>query len=195
MNTELIKKVENYCKELLDKSRCKSLQFHNYQHTLDVVENANLIAAQSGIAEENRELLVISAYFHDVGNMEANKAHEMLSCSIARSFLESENYPEEKIKQIENIILATDIHRKPANLLEEIICDADLGHLGKKSFLTKNRLLREEWENFLGMIFTDKEWLQLNVRFLDEHQFYTAIARKIYGEQKSRNLINLREAL
>jgi len=195
MNTELINKVKKHCRDLLNKSRCKSLQFHNYQHTLNVVHNAEMIALKSKISDEETEIVLISAYFHDVGNMETSKQHEMLSCSIARRFLEKENYPEEKIQIIENIILATEINREPTTLLEEIICDADLGHLGKKTFLTQNRLLREEWSNFLGMTFTDEEWLNLNLKFLDNHHFYTEAARKLFLKQKSENIIKFKEVI
>lgn len=195
METEILLKVKNYCEALLNKSRCKSLQFHNYQHTLNVVKNAETIALKSGVSDEERELVLISAYFHDVGNMETLKQHEMLSCSIAREFLKNEGYSEEKIQIIEHIILATEIHKKPTNFLEEIICDADLGHLGTESFLNQNMLLRQEWANFLGMTFTDEEWLQLNLKFLEEHHFYTEVARELYLKQKSINIMRLREAI
>jgi putative nucleotidyltransferase with HDIG domain len=195
MSNEILNKVKNYCKDLLNKSRCKSLQFHNYQHTLNVVENAEIIAVKSQLSEKDLEMVLISAYFHDVGNMETNKQHEMLSCSIARKFLEKNNYPEDKIQIIENIILATEINREPTNLLEEIICDADLSHLGKKSFQDQNRKLREEWEIFLGLIFTDEEWFNLNLKFLNEHHFYTEVARNLFSKQKSENILKFQQAI
>ena len=194
MNTELVNKVRKHCRDLLNKSRCKSLQFHNYQHTLNVVHNAEMIALKSKISVEETEIILITAYFHDVGNMETSKQHEMLSCSMARRFLEKENYPEEKIRIIENIILATEINREPTTLLEEIICDADLGHLGKNTFLTQNKLLREEWSNFLNMTFTDEEWLNLNLKFLDNHHFYTEVAHELFDAKKTENILRLQEA-
>lgn len=195
MNNEILTKVKNHCKDLLSKSKCKSLQFHNYQHTLNVVQNAEIIAIKSELSEEDKEMVIISAYFHDVGNMEKSRQHEMLSCSIARKFLENENYPKDKINIIENIILATEINREPTNLLEEIICDADLSHLGKKTFLVQNLQLREEWSNFLGLVFTDEEWLNLNLKFLNEHHFYTDVARNLYSKQKSLNLLKFQNSI
>lgn len=193
MNDQLIEKVKVYCKNLLHNSRCKSLQFHNYQHTLNVVKNAILLSEKSGLSDENEEMVIIAAYFHDTGNLETSKEHELLSCSIARKFLENENYPEDKIQIIENLILATEIDRAPKTLLEEIICDADLSHLGNNSFLTQNQKLREEWANFLGLTFTDKEWLYLNLKFLKEHHFYTEVAQNLYSNQKSNNVLEFQE--
>jgi predicted metal-dependent HD superfamily phosphohydrolase len=126
--------------------------------------------------------------------METSKQHEMLSCSIARKFLENENYPQKKIQIIEKIILSTENNRTPKNLLEEIICDADLSHLGKKTFQDQNRQLREEWSKFLGLVFTDEEWLDLNLKFLNEHHYYTAVARKLYSKQQSENLIQFQRS-
>jgi len=194
MNTELINKVEKYCKKLLNNGRCSQLQFHNYQHTLDVAQNANLIAQKLNLSDEDREMVVVSAYFHDVGNMETTNGHEKLSCKIAREFLTKENFPEDKIEIVEHTILSTEMGREPTTLLEEIICDADLGHLGKKTFLTQNRLLREEWSNFLGMTFTDEEWVALNIRFLNSHNFHTAIGREIFDAKKKENLLLLKDA-
>ena len=188
MKDDILIKVEHFCKELLKQSRCKSLQFHNYQHTRNVVQNAELIAMEAGLAEEDLELVLISAYFHDVGNMETLKQHEMLSCSIARKFLEKEQYPEEKIEIIEHIILATEINRVPTTFLEEIIRDADLSHLGGLTFLEQNHQLREEWASFLGLVFTDEDWVRLNLKFLNEHHYYTAAAKKLYAPQKEENV-------
>lgn len=188
MKNEILIKVEQYCSELLKKSRCRTLQFHNYQHTLNVVQNAERIALEVGLSAEDLELVLISAYFHDVGNMETTKQHEMLSCSMARKFLEKEHYPEDKIQIIEHIILATEINSVPKTLLEEIIRDADLSHLGGESFLDQNRQLREEWTNFLGMSFTDDEWYNLNLKFLNAHYFHTEAAVNLYSKQKAENL-------
>ncbi|WP_026450333.1 HD domain-containing protein [Aequorivita capsosiphonis] len=195
MENDILKTVRSYCEELLNKSRCKSLQFHNYQHTLNVVQSVEVIAVKSQLSEEDLELVLISAYFHDVGNIETNRQHEMLSCSIARKFLEKENYAEDKIKTIEKIILATEINREPTTLLEEIICDADLAHLGMASFLEQNLQLREEWANFLGLIFTDEEWTDLNLKFLKTHHFYTDVARELFAKQKSENILKFQQTI
>ena len=191
MENDILKKVKSFSEALLKRSRCQALQFHNFQHTLNVVQNAETIALASGISEEELEMVLISAYFHDVGNMETAKQHEKLSCSVARKFLEKENFPEEKIQIIEHIILATEIGRAPTTLLEKIICDADLAHLGMSCFIEQNRQLREEWATYLDLVFTDEEWLKLNLKFLNEHHFYTEAAQKLYSKQKAKNIMCL----
>jgi predicted metal-dependent HD superfamily phosphohydrolase len=55
--------------------------------------------------------------------------NEEIGAKIARNFLKSMLYPEEKIKIIEKIILATKPDSKPHNIYEEVIKDADLDNL------------------------------------------------------------------
>jgi len=195
MKTALLLKTANYCKHLLQQGRCNLLQFHNFEHTAQVAHSANVIALESNLTDIEREMVVIAAYFHDVGNKEATFGHEKLSCDIAREFLQKENFPEDKIRTVENIILSTEMGRTPTTLLEEIVNDADLSHLGMESFINRNRLLREEWANFLDRQFTDEEWTALNIQFLNEHHYYTDVARKLYAPKKLKNLLKLKEVV
>lgn len=191
---KLIKKAEKFCEKLLKNGRCNQLQFHNYQHTFEVAHNANFIAQKLNLSDDDREMVVISAYFHDVGNMETTSGHEKLSCKIARDFLTKENFPVNKIEIVEHTILSTEMGREPTTLLEEILNDADLSHLGMATFLKRNKLLREEWATFLNMNFTDEEWITLNVKFLNSHHFYTEVAHELFDAKKSENLLRLQEA-
>ncbi len=188
MNTDLVLKAEKYCKKLLKNGRCNLLQFHNYEHTSEVAHNAKFLANRLNLSSKEKEMVVIAAYFHDVGNIKTTQGHEKLSCAYAREFLQKENYPENQIQIVENIIQATEISVRPKTILEEIICDADLSHLGMTTFFERNRLLRKEWETFLDMKFTDDEWVKLNVKFLNEHRFYTKAAIAAFENQKKNNL-------
>lgn len=69
MNTELIEKVRAYCKKLMESSRCVELQFHNWEHTEDVVRNAKFIASHEQLADDTIEEIIIASYFHDTGNV------------------------------------------------------------------------------------------------------------------------------
>ena len=43
-------------------------------------------------------------------------------------------------------IIATTMPQRPKNLVEKVVCDADLIHIGTKEFFRKNDLLKEEIE-------------------------------------------------
>ena len=69
---------------------------------------------------------------------------------IATSFLKSENVSEETIKQVSEIIMATQMFYEPKNELEGLIRDADCAHVSSKNYEDYNSLLKKEWELTLG---------------------------------------------
>jgi predicted metal-dependent HD superfamily phosphohydrolase len=48
------------------------------------------------------------------------------------------------IEKVKACILATEMPQKPVGLLQEIICDADLFHLGTEDFSDRSKLVRKE---------------------------------------------------
>jgi len=54
----------------------------------------------------------------------------------------------------------------PTNILEQVICDADLLHLGKKDFSDHNELYRLEIEKTKGKTFSEHEWLVRSLSFI-----------------------------
>ncbi len=86
------------------------------------------------------------------------------------------------------LIKSTEMPQRPRSLSEQIICDADLAHLGKKNFLDKNAKLRKEWEIFNKLNYSDEEWLSSNIHFLQMHQFHSSTAQEFYTGQKVKNI-------
>jgi len=195
MNKILIDKVREYCWEVMESGRCKKLQFHNWQHTQDVVKNSELIARNEKLSEEMIEELIIASYFHDLGNTEESAYHEKLSCEYAREFLTAQEYSDQRIINIIHIIRATEMPQKPSTISEKVICDADLAHLGKQCFIRKNKALRQEWEKFNHAVFTEKQWIDMNVSFLTNHSFHTDFAKRFYGAIKDKNIEALKLGL
>jgi hypothetical protein len=79
---------------------------------------------------------------------------------------------------------------KPENLLEEIICDADMKGLSNKSYPERTRLLQGECELLHGTSLSEEEWLRKEVEFLTIHQYYTKFAQLNYNPNKIKNLVN-----
>ena len=103
--------------------------------------------------------------------------------------------PSEKIEQILDCIRATKIPQNPTNKLEEIICDADLLHLGEKNIKERGDLLREEFELRGIKKLSDIEWMDHSIAFFNQHHFFTEYAKKNYGLQKEKNLEIMKEYL
>jgi hypothetical protein len=80
--------------------------------------------------------------------------------------LTAEGYPADRIAKVVSCIDATSMPQHPRNLLEQILCDADLCHLASSSYPDYQEMLRVEWHLELGLSITDEEWNVSNDKFL-----------------------------
>lgn len=111
------------------------------------------------LPEGDRLPLYIAAWFHDTGYCAGQaKDHETMSVQLATEFLTSQGADVTLINKVTGCINATRMPQSPTNLIEEIICDADLFHLGTDAFKEKSRLLREELKEFGDEDLSKKEW-------------------------------------
>ncbi|MCW8822963.1 MAG: DUF5706 domain-containing protein [Ignavibacteriaceae bacterium] len=195
MKSNILSEVKKFVGKTFQKKGLSEGYYHNLTHTAEVVKATEEISDASGVSEEEKELLLIAAWFHDIGYTESIDNHEDIGISIATQFLEKNNYPQEKINRVAELINATRIPRNPKNLLEEIICDADLHHLGTSEFKDKSKMLRAEQEMQKGFKIEDKDWIENNLNFLNEHKFYTAYAKNKLETQKNINYIKLQKKL
>jgi len=118
--------------------------YHNFTHTEEVVESCRKISSKLGINESDLEILLLAAWFHDTGFTVRSDNHEDVSIEIAKNFLKENNYSDERAQLVFNCINSTRFPSSPKNLIEEILCDADLFHLGTKDYSVKSNLLRME---------------------------------------------------
>jgi len=189
----ITKRVLQYCSDILQNSKCRELPFHNLTHTQEVVDNVLNIANKMERETNEIEILVISSSFHDIGYSETYNNHEEFSKKIAFKYLTEAHYPKEKIEIVLSCIDATKTPQKPSNILGEILCDADLFHIGSPNFLFRNLLLKEEWEMFCDLKVTEPEWLKNNIKFLDEHRFKTNYGKEFLERGKQENLHKLKQ--
>jgi predicted metal-dependent HD superfamily phosphohydrolase len=159
------------------------------------VETAREIGKNSGLSDDEMEMLLLAAWFHDTGITEIYHNHEEKSSQIAKEFLEKNNYPPEKAEKVYNLIHITKIPQEPKNILEEVLCDADISHIGKKGFNTRSQLLRAEWETLQNKKVSDLEWLKNNIEFVAGNKFRTKYARENFEEQRRKNLAKLQKKL
>jgi HD-GYP domain-containing protein (c-di-GMP phosphodiesterase class II) len=195
MNEDIINKAHQYVQNIFSEHAPPENVYHNLNHTTEVVSAVKEITAADGVGDDDLELLIIAAWFHDSGYVKVCKGHEEVSIGYAKEFLDSISYPEDKTEKIISMIQATKMPQSPKNYLEEILCDADLHHLGTKSFEDKGDLFRLEIEKRGDGICTDQEWLEISERFFKNHKFFTGYAKEKFGIQKNINFIKIEKQL
>ena len=188
----LVANAELFVINLLNKELDKNYVYHNISHTQRVVKKVNEIADNVEVSEDERETVLLAAWFHDTGFIKGSENHEEESVKIATSWLNDQKVADEKIKAITDLILITKMGSTPETELEKILCDADCAHLASKDYSSFTSLLRKEWDLVNGKTFTDAEWLEQNIDFFTKTQkFRTDYALKNWSNDKSKNLAKL----
>jgi len=193
MDKELLQEVETFANNYFIENDFEKLLYHNIIHTVEVVKGVQKIGVGNNLTDEEMEIVIISAWLHDLGYTVSPVDHETISAELASSFLTKKNYPSDKIQKVKSCILSTKISTTSQNILEEVLCDADLLHLAKKSFLERSDLLKSEIENSEGRSISAKEWYDKTIKFMTQHEYFTKYAKEKYTIKKINNILKLKE--
>lgn len=192
----IIEAAESYVARQYQEHSHPNLVYHNLEHTKLVVAAAQQIAAHYRL--EDNELLVVyvACWFHDLGYlMGETKMHEEKGAALAKEFLNIQQIPENVQQQVSGCIMATKMPQNPQNLLEQIVCDADLFHLGTKEFKERSRLLRQEMELTTGREISGATWNAGSLRLQESHHYFTAYCKALLQQQKEENIARLKGKL
>ena len=194
INNSLLSAASKYVSDIFSGKVSKDFIFHSYAHTTEVVLHSELIASTYDLSNDDQTALMLAAWFHDTGySSGVAKYHETESQRIATEFLQDRNISEDIIAKVNNCIIATRMPQSPTNTIEQILCDADLFHLGSSDFLEKNKLLREEINRLKNEKINKKDWRKINIEFLKRHRYFTDYARENLEPVKKKHLNELLE--
>jgi predicted metal-dependent HD superfamily phosphohydrolase len=194
--TQLLEEVKTFTLHFFKTHTDARIVYHNQQHTEHVVRVAAEIATHYNLNDRDLFVVLTAAWFHDTGYFTgAAQGHEQRAADMAAAFLKEHGAADDIIPAIQGCIMATRLPQSPGNLLEQIICDADLSHLGTDEFPAKNKLLRKEMQQLTHKDIPKDEWRRGSIRFLESISYHTDYARQLFDEKKQRNLDKLKEKL
>jgi uncharacterized protein len=170
----------------------KNLFYHCPEHTEDVLQAAEWIAAKEGVSGEDLLLLKVAALFHDTGFLIVHRGHEEHSCMVARDTLPGYGFNKEQIDHICELIMATKLPQTPKDKLGEILCDADLDYLGRDDFFPIGNTLYDEMIDY-RFLKDDKEWNRLQLKFLENHKYFTKTSIESRTAIKQKHLDKIKE--
>jgi class 3 adenylate cyclase/predicted metal-dependent HD superfamily phosphohydrolase len=177
--------------KLLSEFLPETLTYHNIHHTLNVCSSVERIAKAEGIEGEQIDLLKTAALFHDAGFIRRYDNNEEIGVEIAREVLPQYGYSKKQIEVVARMIMATKIPQQPNDLLEQIMCDADLDYLGRNDFHDIADSLCQEMIT-QGKIGSHKQWDEIQVRFLEKHKYFTPTSVKRRDEKKQQYLLEIK---
>lgn len=169
--------------ELSDK-----LYYHGLHHTLDVLRVVSELCRVERVNRRDATLAKTAALFHDAGFMYNKHAgHEQEGCRLVHDTLGGFGYSAADIEVICGMIMATKIPQTPKNLLERILCDADLDYLGRDDFFPIGDSLFAEMQAY-HLIEGRLAWNRLQVSFLEAHRYHTTTSKNHREPAKQKNL-------
>ena len=191
--TKIQEQAGQYVSTFFDDHVDERIIYHDAYHTKKVVEAARLIGQHYQLDEKDFFIVNVAAWFHDLGYFKGGApGHEQRGALMAESFLAGTGVDPATIVAIKNCILATRLPQKPNNLLEDIVCDADLFHLGTDEFSQRNKLMRKEVEAMQDKKISKEEWRQGTIRLLESHEYHTDYCRLLLNEKKQEHLNKLK---
>jgi len=183
--------LEEYVIQKLKDESPESLYFHTAAHAYHVYTQVEILGRSEKVPVYDLLLLRSAALLHDIGYIENEHKHEERSVEMAREILPIYRYTDEQIDQICDLIMATKLSATPQNQLQKIIFDANLDHIGRIDFLIQSDKLYQEMRA-LKKVKSKKDWNDKQIRFLNEHDFYTDAAqalREVTKEQQIKNIM------
>ncbi len=190
---DIRQEARQYVERFYEDCVSKDYVYHNFEHVKEVVDAAKRIASHYPLADSELEILVLAAWFHDTGYDRGPDNHEARSCEHAKAFLLKRSYPEEDLKVVLECIMATKVPHQPKNLLEEILCDADMSHLGKSTYWEWCSRVRQELNLTQKRLMSEREWVDFELNFMLGHQYFTEAARQLNEAGKKQHIKQLRK--
>jgi predicted metal-dependent HD superfamily phosphohydrolase len=203
VSEKLYAEAERYVRGRMEQELSDKLTYHRPWHTFeDVMPAAERLAIAEGIAESDSLLLRLAVLFHDLGYIERYSSNEPIGALLAADYLSTQGVPSNDVERVKRMILATRAHitgngvvqEAGGDILERIICDADLDNFGRPDFLWISSLIRKELESF-GIRQTDREWYERQFNMLKHHTYYTLSARSQRDAGKLENMRKVEELL
>lgn len=189
-NEQILQETEQYISDYFSRHISPEYVFHDLEHTVQTVAAASTIGEGFQLDKREMLLLLLATWFHDTGYSAGPIDHEERSCINADHYLRGK-ISEEELGTVMALIRATKVPQNPQSTLEQIICDADLSHLGMESYWDRTGKFRQELILARKTIMSEQEWVDFELNFMLNHNYHTAIANDLFNKRKAKHIQQL----
>ena len=204
LTTPDFESAKEYVFRRLETELSSKLFYHGVHHTRDDVLPAfERLSELEGVSEEDLVIGRTAALYHDVGYLEQYAKNEPIGVRIARETLPGFGYAPNQIERVGEVIMATQLQMVAGkliqvpdrnDLLQMIMCDADLDTLGRDDWFSISESLRRELKEY-GIYQTPRQWAVGSLDFQENHSYFTNAAQRLRNEGKQRNITELKDLL
>ena len=151
--------------------------YHIFKHIEFLIERINNLFEKGLINDEERDILILTALFHDIVYNPQKTDNELQSVNLLKSKVFDNMTPE--LEKVCEIILATSSHKKTGDKLTDIFCDLDMWFLTNGTFVE----IAEDEKN----IFKEYQFVDYNTYKKERIQFLESTLDN-YGKPNEKNL-------
>ncbi len=187
-NMKIIEEVKDFTINYYEANVSSLLNYHSIEHTRLVADVSERIAEAEKLDDTKKSIVVVAAWFHDIGHAVSLKDHETESCKIAKQFLSEKGMDEAFMAEVEKCICSTKMGAPKNTLLEEILGDADHAHAGMDNFMEISNLLRKEMCNFVERKCSKLDYWKQTLEFILDVKFYTEYAKTNFEPVRIQNI-------
>lgn len=192
-NRDILGVAETFVTQYFSDHISAEYVYHDLQHTRQVVEGIRKLGGIIELPENEMILLELVGWFHDTGYKDGPDGHEERSCMLLRDFMADYDYAEEELQMMESCIMATKVPQQPKSVHAQIVCDADLAHLGNEHYWDRTGRVRQELMLTRGMMMGEQAWIDFEIDFMLKHSYHTAAAEGLYGKRKLKHIKQLKK--
>ncbi|MGV3656868.1 MAG: Pycsar system effector family protein [Chitinophagaceae bacterium] len=192
---DIIQKAADHVNQYCKTHHNLDLFYHDLSHAENVVTAVTEIANHYKLNPRDNFICLVSAWFHDIGYCTNAKEHEWIGAEEAAAFLNNEGLDKFVIDAVKNCILATTFPQRASNLLEQIVCDANLYHLGTSDFFLLSKKLHQEMESLHHIHISKSDWYKSTIQLFETHEYYTEYCKDLLNKGKKQNLEKLKKKL
>lgn len=187
---QLLQDTEIYIKDYFAEHIRQDYVFHDLEHTVQTVAAVHMIGEGFHLDQRDMLVLQLATWFHDTGYFDGPNEHEARSCTIAEQYLRGK-ISDDELESVFGCIRATKVPQQPNNLLEQIICDGDLSHLGMESYWDRTGKFRQELILTRKSIMSEQDWVDFELNFMLNHNYHTAVANELFNKRKAKHIQQL----
>lgn len=206
MNNEVLHIIDtfslwNELKFVIRNNKSSFLPYHNLNHILSVMDvcyNLSLKVNNDNITDRSVRNLLVAALFHDF-NHSGGKMNDIENIKVAIDNFNlylttnaTDKYFDEDVSEIRKYIHATCypyIKINDLSIYELIIRDADLVQSSKPDFFITTVGLSYEHNADINLV------LENVIKFNRDNPFHLQITQELYGDQRKKNMEDIRNVL
>lgn len=194
MTEEQILALKNSALAVLKARLPSCCTYHNSAHAERVFRAAEKLGRLEGLSPVELEDLRLAAVFHDFGYIESMFDNEKLAAKYMFEVGTPYGIDGARAERLAALVRETAYPYAPQSRLGKILCDADIEYVGDRDFEHQADCFRMELAR-QGKEFSDREWYEFEIRFLEGISFFTATGRQLYEAGRTNNLAALRNRL